>query len=216
MSLPMKCPECGLQFPSRNIVIRDSSEINIGENLEPCPRCGTTAKSMPGTYDFVGTVVSAFRAPGITREKVERFRYIAEQVETGKLSTQEASNEIQQLGAALAALWKWTNQNGQALSVLISIIALYIACNGMFGSDAAADKQLQATEAQTEAIRSSERVQQKIVEELQRQTKAAAETAPGSEPITKKQLQAPPQTTDAPMNRQQRRRAEQLARKRSR
>jgi hypothetical protein len=152
-----------------------------------------------GTHDLVTGVVRAFRAPGVTNQKIYRFKHVAEQVQSGELTTGEAEEQIAQLGNALVNLWKWTNENGAALAVLLMVIQIYLAISAGWGADEAADKQLKETLTQTQ-------VEQKILEELQKQTatsKAAAEQPkPKAATIPPSQAQRP--SKDA-QTRQQRR-----------
>ena len=216
MNIPAECSSCGFRFSAPIIVGADP--VTFIDCATNCPRCGAHAAIQSGTYQLVENAVMAFRAAGVTRQSVVRFRNLAEQVRAGDLTPEAASIEIEKLGASLATLWNWINQNGGALALLGTIITIYLTISAGWDADVAAEKQLKATQRTTQVVQSAERVQKKILEELRKQTEAATKPEAQSTPITGSQppglQQTPP--TAAPMSRQQRRRADQIAKKRLR
>lgn len=189
-----------------------------------------------GTYDFVGSAVRAFRAPGVTRAKVEALKDIAQAAKEGRLSVSEAEERAAELESTFASLMKWANGNAGALGILIAIISLWMTIYAVYDSDQSsaqahedAQRQLQATQTQIQAqqtaiqVQQTEievqqtqlQVQQKIYESLQALNAAVpsqgAVSAPTELTTHPSQLQTP---TAGALSRQQRRRIAQLAKKR--
>lgn len=132
-----------------------NASIRFKNTATNCPYCGRPSVIENGVYDIVQSVVRAFRAEGVTREQVDRLKAVAEQVQAGTLSKPAATDQIATLNPAIQALWKWLNESGQAISVLlaiigiyISIIALNVAIESSRSDDAAAAEQLKATQTQ--------------------------------------------------------------------
>ena len=78
MSVPVHCHHCGYEGVSRVLQFANVKNATLGVGSEPCPRCGRQATIQAGTYDFVGEVMTAFRAPEVTRESVADLRKIVE------------------------------------------------------------------------------------------------------------------------------------------
>lgn len=177
------------------------------------------ANIQDGTYDFVGRVITAFRAPGVTRNNILAFQAIAEAVDSGKLSEEDAAVKIAQIGASFAGLWKWINGNSGALSIVLGIIAIYLTVHyAELSIDASeqqhtdAAHQHQVIERQIEAIETETQVQRQIYEILQKQNAAAEIAESPAKPMPQMQ-QAGQQKK---LNRHERRKSESLARRQSR
>lgn len=140
MSVPALCSKCGLKFTSRVLSFENSTHIPIEGCSEQCPKCGGWANIQDGTYDFVGKVMSAVRAPGVLRDDVLAFQNIAKAVQSGKISSEDAALQLFQINSALATLWKWTNENGGAIAVVLMIIALYLAIWTKEAADAGSEQ----------------------------------------------------------------------------
>lgn len=218
MSVPMRCKACGLNFTARYINFSGTTNAGVSNYSEDCPRCGGDAVSQNGRYDFVGSAIAAFRAPGVTRQKVERFAEVARAAQAGAIKRTDADAQIAELSRALASLWKFINDNGSGISVLLAVIAIWLTITAGWDDDIAADKQLKETQTQTAMMRSSEQVQQKILEELQKRPQADREMV-GLQPYGRWSPKvSPPQTaarTFAP-NRKERRKAKAISRRSSR
>lgn len=136
MSVPVKCSTCGFNFNSQMFSINNAFNVTITNCAEQCPRCGNLANVKDGTYDFVGSVLTAIRAPGVMRADIVAFRELALAVQRGKVRKDEAAAQVAAMHEGFATLWKWLNENGGALSFLIAILAIYIAILSKESSDA--------------------------------------------------------------------------------
>lgn len=204
---PAVCLECGLMFPATAASFANGRITFQGEIGTNCPKCGGNARIINGTYDFVGGTIAAFRAPGVTRHKIERFRAIAESVKNGGLSAQQAAPEVALLSPALATVWGWTNANAGALGVLIAIITTFLMIYYEAESDAA------TVDAQTELTKQTQ-VLEKIHEELRRQNVVAPESLVKPPPTGPRRIASPPQKlVAAKPNRHERRKAASLERR---
>lgn len=209
MSIPATCTKCGHRFITSAISIENSVGVTFSNCIVSCERCGGEAKIQDGTYDFVGKAMAAFRAPGVTRANVTRFQDLAKGVQTGSLSKEYATIEIESLGTTLATFWKLANDNSGGLNLLISVIALYLAISSNFSADDATQKHLRSTQAQAQEIQYSNQIQQKILTELQKQTEAATMHEGWQSTIESSKIQSRQQTPskDPLMNRHQGRKA---------
>lgn len=203
--LTAMCPRCGSVDATGVVGGTATTFKDVGTR---CPRCGGKALIPNGTYDFVGDTVAAFRAPGVTREKIERFREIAKDVEAGQLTAEQASSQVAQLGATLATVWNWTNSNAGALTFLISLLTAFLMVHYEAESNSAAEGVEQLAQRQTQVL-------EQIHAELRRQNVVVPKNLAPRQPkeLTRKGVLA---GTPDPVTRQQRRYAERKARKKTR
>ena len=136
MSVPATCTNCGLRFTSRQFHVENSQNVTFDGCTESCPRCGGRAKLQDGTYDFIGSAVAAFRAPGVTRKDIERFRSIAEAAKERRITPDLAGQQIKQINVSFGTLWDWANSNAGALAILISVITLVLMMYDSVSSNA--------------------------------------------------------------------------------
>ena len=203
-SPPAICSQCGLKFATPGIEINDSTDITFVGGKTRCPKCGAPADIVDGTYDFVGNVISAFRAPGMTRQKVAAARDIAQEASRGEITVNDAIIRLEAISSQLAAAAHASSGSRIDWGLLLALLVFLYTIWTDLGSDA--DAQAELGEARTQTA-----IAQKMLE-AQHETSAALHSwAPTS------QLQVPAlgQTPDR-VTRQQRRRAEQIARKRNR
>ncbi|MCH4892829.1 hypothetical protein GO308_06870 [Sphingomonas sp. SFZ2018-12] len=150
--------------------------------------------------------MTAFRE--MSRDDIATFRDIAESVAAGHATDAEAEAQIAELGNALAAVWKWTNNNGTALSLILTILTIYLQITAGWEADRTAEKLRASVEVQTQ-------VERMILNELQKSS--AAFQAQHTLPPPKKQL-LPPVQQKKPgqlrQNRHERRKAKAIARRR--
>lgn len=151
MNLPVHCPVCGLDFASRAIRIQNSSNITIRNVRETCPRCGAPANVRDGTYSFVGTAISAFRAPGVTRDDIRALSMVLERAGSGDVAPDAVGTQVAAVHEAFGFLGDWIDRNtgrlGLFLGIMTVIIQIYLASTSPAHDDAV--KQLKATEQQT-------------------------------------------------------------------
>ena len=207
MSVPALCPNCGLSFTSRLFNFQDSTDITVMGCTETCPRCGKQANVQDGTYDFVGRVLAAIRAPGVLRDDVVAFRKIAEDVQSGKISSEDATLQISKINAAFVALWTWMNESGAAIGVVLMVLALYATIWAKEADDAGSEQAHQDAQRMV-------RVQEQIYEALQAQSALAQSQAAQQPPTQSKPSLSPAQRpkTAGPENRKERRAAAARAR----
>lgn len=203
MSIPVHCKTCGYTGIARSVYIENATEATFIGGGEDCPICGGLAEFQSGTYDFVGDVMTAFRAPGMTRQKVADFRAVLEQAKEGTISASAAVKRAENIDPLLSRLLRAAYENGitfdRVLAVLIAIHVFWTS----YSSDAAVQSALAESRHQTE-------LSQKMLSELQKQN------ASSSESRTKTTLQPPsPARTSAPKNRHERLKAAAVERRRN-
>lgn len=217
MSIPAECLSCGYKFISRALYFADSTNITITGSSETCPNCGGRAALQSGTYDFVGDMISAFRAPGITKEKVRRFKDLATDLNSGKLSQDDAEAEAEKIGPQFVKILKTVHENGITFDRVISVITLLFLIWTQSGSDAdvqatlegigqqieLSKQQLDATEQQTETSQELLVELRKLRSDVQEQEAKKAELRPASKQMP----------TSGQPNRHDRRKAAAIARR---
>ena len=106
MSVPAKCPICGLRFET-NVIDVQGGQFIITDNITNCPRCGAVASIEDGTYEFdlAGRVISAIRSQGAVRSDVIALQALAESVQAGRVSNDEATKIAGEIGPLFGALW---------------------------------------------------------------------------------------------------------------
>ena len=169
MSIPVHCKTCGYTGIARSVYIENSSEVTFIGGGENCPRCGGRADFQSGTYDFVGEVMTAFRAPGMTRQKVADFRKVLEQVNEGAISADTAVKSAENIDPLLSRILKSAYENGvtfdRVLAVLLAIHAFWTS----YSSDADVQAALTESRHQTE-------LSQKMLSELQKLNVSSSES----------------------------------------
>jgi hypothetical protein len=217
MNIPAKCKSCGYNYTSNSIHIENSFGVTLSGNTETCPRCGARAQLQSGTYDFVGDVISAFRAPGMSREKISTLKALAEKAKNGEITAEDAVENANKIDPAIQRMLKTAQDRGITIGDLLTLITLIFAFWTHWSSNADVQaalgeaqrmnettlKQLSATEKQRE-------ISEKILLELGR-LNAAAQT----EEAKKQKLQQAPKETPVSVrpNRKERRKAAAIARK---
>lgn len=185
-SPPAVCRNCGARFAATAFQVENSTDVTFSGCATICPYCGGTADIVDGTYDFVGEIIAAFRAPGVTRQNVEAFRDVVEAVNAGRATPEQAVAQVAELGSAFAGVWKWVNANSGGLGVLLAIMSLYLAYISMKGSDETAEKLQASIEKQTQVV-------QMIEAELRKQNVAVPQPVASAAPTPQWQLQVPQQ-----------------------
>lgn len=127
MNMPATCTRCGYSFVSGLIVVRNVRNAEIVGNMVSCDRCGGPARVTSGNYDIEGEVITALRAPGVTREKLEQMRAMAMAVQAGEVSASQAEAEIAQWGDSLLALWRLFISKGFGPGDLFGLLSLILA-----------------------------------------------------------------------------------------
>lgn len=195
MSVPVFCESCGYRGISNAISMSNVRGAVLSNVYEPCPQCGGMAKLHSGTYDFVGDIMTAFRSPGMTREKIAAFRSVLEQVTEGELSSSDAVQTTEEIDPLLSRWLRAAFERGisfdRVLAVFSAILALWMA----YSSDADVQAALTESRHQTE-------LSQKILSELEKLNVSS----PG--PLPKAVMpQVGPAQTNVPRNRHERRKA---------
>ncbi len=227
-SVRAHCRNCGLSFARQGLINAEGTgRITLSNVMTPCPRCGATATVEDGVYDAIGKIVEAVRASTTGRDGLVALRSVAEAVQSGDVSFEDATKKIQEISSSYLALWNWINSNGAGLGVVIGIltvcIAYYAVIEANVGSDQAhidATAQTQATEIQSQTVQNVlqeqqrlERLQEKVYELLAHQQQGAQskENQASLKSARPKVTQSRTQTVEqGKLNRHERRRAAKL------
>jgi hypothetical protein len=93
-----------LFFLASGFNFENSLSITLEGNQQNCPRCGSWAKVLDGTYNFFGNVVEIINAPQTTLNHLQELKTLLEQVESGDKDPEEAANDIEGLSPQLSAI----------------------------------------------------------------------------------------------------------------
>lgn len=212
MSVPVHCKKCGYRGTARSIHIKNSTDITFKGGSEDCPQCGGRAEFQSGTYDFIGNTISAFREPGMTRERMEAIKQVAEKVRDGDLSASDARDEIAEQSSRIASVWDWVGENDKQLQVLLIIIGLFLAHYHFVQMSAGPQDDAEVRRSAAQAAERNAQALEKIGEELEKMNIDAPTPAPQAQ--APQQPQTLPQAqTNAPRNRAERRRAAAIERR---
>jgi hypothetical protein len=180
-----------------------------------------------GTYDLVGGVIKAIRAPGVTQQKVEAFRDLVEAVNSGKTTQEDAAKQIDALSGYFYELWVWLGANGAQLATLITILSLVINIyygqmakeGGSEAHNAAARQHTDYAQQHFDADRRHQDdedlllIQQKIYSELLNQ-QSPGQSQEGAIFRSERHLSSVPEkrsTTETVMNRHERRKQAKIS-----
>ena len=177
MSVPTKCSKCGFEYVSRQFNFGNSINVTLSGNSETCPQpgCGGRAYLQDGNFDFVNGVIAAFRAPGMTREKVEAAKNIVQSASNGTISSEEALERLEAISNSLAIAAKQCGGRKINWEFLLTLLALIYTIWFNQKSDAAAQAALTESRTQSELA-------QKMLEESQEQSKSLRELT--TKPVT--------------------------------
>ena len=226
---PVQCNYCGFAFRSAFAFQGTQGTVHLSGNFETCPRCGEMCATPSGTFQLGDALKRAIRQPGVTRDQVIAFQKAAVEVNSGKKTADEAASFVAEFNSTFAMILKITNNNAQALSLLIGILSLFLTCYTIFDSrldsetaHADARAQLEMTEKLIEAI-GSEKDQDKATSETLREidskignlntlySNLAASQA--SEKLTMPSYQKQKPSSNIARNRHERRKAARLAKR---
>lgn len=210
--IPAKCRRCGHQFISRMFNFPNGTDISFSGIVEMCPMpgCGGDADLQSGSYDFVDGVIAAFRAPGMTREKIEAFAGVVAQAADGKITPERAVGDAQNISALLGALLAAARDHGVTFDRLLAVIGIILSGWALYSSDADARANLGNVQARLSAERTQIEVQRKLLSELEELNASVRDLAS----ISVSPPQGPKQTTPT-KNRHERRKDAALSRRQS-
>lgn len=154
----------GLQYAPDYFLGPDIGSVTFTNSRTTCPVCGQLSFIVDGTYDVVGGAVQAFTSS--STEAVAKFRSILEAVQKGSLSRARADHEIEQIGGPLASFWKSFNAYSGTISLLLTLIAIYVSVLSYIGSADSSEKLQVSIDKQME-------IQQQMLVELQKQNQAS-------------------------------------------
>jgi hypothetical protein len=128
VQFPARCtnPSCRTIFPSGFGASGNVSEIGLVGNSAQCPVCSSQAKVVDGVFNVRDSIVEIISAPESTREILQAFLGIAQQVTEGKISQQEAVEQAGKLGPKFRYLMKLIAGSVGAAALVVSLVALHL------------------------------------------------------------------------------------------
>ena len=171
MLVPCHCNSCGLDFLSGAIQAELGGQIELKNTKTRCPRCGQLADIQDGLYGafgLVNRVVETARAPGVSRDNLEAFQTIAKAAQAGEISAEVALEQAGQIGSVFGALLKWADDNGAALTLLLTVLAVVINLYGVIAADDGSAQSHSDAQKQLNATFTLQQIEEKISEELQK------------------------------------------------
>jgi hypothetical protein len=127
--LPAYCPKCGLVFASNAITFRgNATNVTLGGNREPCPRCGGMAEGIDGNFDFVGNAIRVNRASPRTLAILTVIQAALVEAQQGKPES-EVIATIEKASPELATeIRKKVSRAGQPVLVAL-LLSLLATCS---------------------------------------------------------------------------------------
>lgn len=126
MHPPGQCDSCGLVFPVTMIVGGEGAQISFANCLVGCPRCGSNAKILDGTYSFLGETVKLLSGPSSTIETLTKIaKAVSDSVAAGE-SAERTFDRVKEFAPWLANLAPIAkNQAVQFIWAALGVIAGY-------------------------------------------------------------------------------------------
>lgn len=205
MSLLVNCARCGIQVQSGLITISGNARIKLTNSSTDCPKCGRNADYLDGTYDFVGGVLKAFTAPGITLAAIGTAKQIADEASNGRIDTEAAIGKLAAISADLAEAVRKSSKGQVSWELVVAVLALIYSIWSDLESDADAQALLAEERTQTE-------VSEKTLTELE---KLSVVRQVGNS-ATSEQRKAPVSQSPAAKNRHERRKDAALSKRQDR
>jgi len=101
------CLSCKLIFEDRGIVIQDSTNVTLSNNSTTCPKCGSRAKYLDGTFNFDSNgIISVLSAPQFTIDILNRIKSIVEDVQNRKITPEAFHKEVDALPPVIRSVLK--------------------------------------------------------------------------------------------------------------
>jgi hypothetical protein len=151
-SVPGYCPHCGHIFDGRGgIHIEGGSNITFIGNSVTCPNCGRMANLVDGTFNERGHGLELVSGPPLTRAILEQLQEIARKARTSEITPEAALKQIEAIDPSLGGLLRRVPYV-QLLSVMLSLIALYIAFEGNRSSSEFQNEAINLLRRQTDAV----------------------------------------------------------------
>lgn len=95
--LPAHCDQCGTTFETAAFNIQNSSNITVRGISVPCPRCGSRAEILEGTWGEHGKGIELADGPLKTKAIFAAFRHLVEQAERGELTPKQVQKKAAEL-----------------------------------------------------------------------------------------------------------------------
>ncbi|QDY99489.1 hypothetical protein FQ775_03380 [Nitratireductor mangrovi] len=127
--IPAYCTnrKCGAVFVNNVINIKHSLNIRLSANfITRCPRCGSEARLVNGTFNERGKGLEFVSGPPLTKAILEHLRDIAQKAQSGEITPQEAIAEAGKIDSRWARILERALKIGGAVGVFAAIITLYI------------------------------------------------------------------------------------------
>lgn len=149
--------------------------VAIVGNYESCPECGELTRSPEGMFQLGDELMKALSQPRVTRESIQTFRDTAQAVAAGSRNADDAAKALEEVDPLFAQILRWTNLNSGALTVLVAILGVIVACFGVMaqreGSDLAhsdAQEQLKVARQQSQTSTVSDQERRKAEADLRK------------------------------------------------
>lgn len=126
---------CGLVFASRLFLLRPGSRvenISITNSHEPCPRCGSLARTAEGTFNIEEGVLEILAASDSIRERLDRLREALVRARDEEISDDALQQSLRQEAPGLHALYERTPRQLRAALIGFLIFMLQLAAQHEF------------------------------------------------------------------------------------
>ncbi len=92
------CLVCKSIFEDRGITIKCSTNVTLSNNSTTCPKCGSRAKYLDGTFNFdSNAVATVLSAPQFTVDILRIVKDLIEKAQNGRITPEEFHQEINKL-----------------------------------------------------------------------------------------------------------------------
>lgn len=132
MILPAFCTQCG-RVVSSGISAGNSVNITISGCTATCPYCGGEARTIEGTFNFIGNTIEIIKASDITKEKLQNLKLTLEKNKRTltKESFEETLNSKAPELSGLASIMPKTRAELYTfIGLLITIISFFLSTFG--------------------------------------------------------------------------------------
>jgi hypothetical protein len=184
-ALPAYCPNCHSIFPFHRIALGDGATVGVENIATNCPVCGFVgARISDGIYRATQQAVELLSGPESSRAMLEALQAVAERLKAGEISKEQAKKEAEAASRRYGALLDLFSPHGiAALTLLITLIGLYLQYESTKSSEETTKKIVDAITEQTFVIKD---IADKQRVERQRATPSNQKTKPKSSTVRRK------------------------------
>lgn len=131
MSIPAICEKCGHLFALKEFFMgANVRQVTITNSRTRCPKCGSTAKILDGTYEYYNGMLETVKGSHLTIEATKRLSEITQEALNSDLNSSEFRDRLllidEGTGLKLTNFYD-ADMTNKFIIIALSALAIYLA-----------------------------------------------------------------------------------------